>query len=43
MSALHDVQRNFIQMNAWAAGHGSCYQKQSEPGPFNLDLTEIFH
>ena len=27
MPALHDVQRNIIKMDAWAAGHGTIIAK----------------
>ena len=27
MPALHDVQRNIIKMDAWAAGHGTIIEK----------------
>jgi len=33
MPALHDMQRDIIQMDAGSAGHVSCYQNNS--GPFN--------
>ncbi len=41
MTALHNVQRNIIQMNARAAGHGSCYQKYVSLAPLAAQTAEF--
>ena len=45
MTALDDVQRNTVELHAWAARHAADASKKSqklEPGPFKSPFKSLF-